>query len=241
MYRVHRIGLFFQLRYHIKSKINREQPMIRSKIKHPGYMFLIILLLFFIPMGIAWILYKKHDGLGEGMTNNGHLITPSFSINAIKLFNNQGRLLDNRFPPDNRSLSRQQTTNGRWLMLYLYPAPCKKVCQEGLYNMRQIRTATGKNRNRIERALLTYQGKKISLQLKKKLATKYAGTQHLTTPKRSFQKLFQKKVQTPYATSPGTLYLVDPHGNIMMIYKTGANPTGIYKDIKRLLRASQIG
>ena len=37
------------------------------------------------------------------------------------------------------------------------------------------------------------------------------------------------------------LYIVDPLGNLMMSYELDANPRDIYKDLKKLLRASRIG
>jgi hypothetical protein len=37
------------------------------------------------------------------------------------------------------------------------------------------------------------------------------------------------------------VYLVDPLGNFMMSYPADADPTGMRKDLARLLRISQIG
>jgi hypothetical protein len=37
------------------------------------------------------------------------------------------------------------------------------------------------------------------------------------------------------------IYLVDPLGNFMMSYPADADPTGMRKDLARLLRISQIG
>ena len=33
-----------------------------------------------------------------------------------------------------------------------------------------------------------------------------------------------------------SIYLIDPYGNLMMQYKDGTEPTGIIKDIERLIR-----
>jgi hypothetical protein len=37
------------------------------------------------------------------------------------------------------------------------------------------------------------------------------------------------------------LYLVDPHGNVMMRWAAEADPEGMIRDLERLLKASQIG
>ena len=39
----------------------------------------------------------------------------------------------------------------------------------------------------------------------------------------------------------GSVFLVDPMGNLMMSYPATADPTDLRKDISRLLRASRIG
>jgi hypothetical protein len=47
-----------------------------------------------------------------------------------------------------------------------------------------------------------------------------------------------------YASDPvnaGRSYIVDPLGNLMMSYPPDADPRGILKDLKRLLRLSHIG
>jgi hypothetical protein len=36
-----------------------------------------------------------------------------------------------------------------------------------------------------------------------------------------------------------SIYLIDPYGNLMMQYKKGTNPSGIIKDIERLIRISK--
>ena len=46
----------------------------------------------------------------------------------------------------------------------------------------------------------------------------------------------------PHAGAPNDhIYLVDPLGNIVLRYPRDADPTGIKKDLQRLLRVSRIG
>ncbi len=210
----------------------------RSRIRHPGIILLILILLFCIPLGIAWLLYKTNDGTGAKLTNRGQLVTPPFSISLLKLRNSKGVLLDNKLTNRKIKPSREKRSNGQWLILYLYPGSCDKRCQKGLYNMRQIRLATGKNMDRIERAILTYQN---GTPLPKIMQTEFAGTRHFSINKQQFTKVIQQHVKAPYALQPGTIYLVDPLGNVMMTYKPGAESSAIFKDLKRLLKVSQIG
>jgi hypothetical protein len=43
------------------------------------------------------------------------------------------------------------------------------------------------------------------------------------------------------AEGPGRVFVVDPLGNVMMRYGADATTKGIQKDLKRLLKVSQIG
>ena len=45
----------------------------------------------------------------------------------------------------------------------------------------------------------------------------------------------------PTLQGPGRVYIVDPIGNIMMSYEAEADASGMRKDLKRLLRISQLG
>ena len=42
------------------------------------------------------------------------------------------------------------------------------------------------------------------------------------------------------AATPGSLYLLDPLGNIMMFYAAGFDPNDLKKDLKRLLTWSKL-
>ena len=212
----------------------------KKRAKHPGYVFLTLTLIFIMPLVLAWIFYSEKDTLGEGTVNHGYLINPPFSITQLKLFNARGQRLNNTFSKK-RTMPSATWTNGKWLLLFLSPGPCQKTCEKGLYNMRQIRQATGRERNRIERAILSYKNSSSSPKLRKLLNGDYDGTRLLKINQQQFQRVIRKKISQPYALKAGTLYIVDPLGNVMMTYKPDADPSAIYKDMKRLLKVSQIG
>ena len=211
----------------------------KSRIKHPMTIVGILLLLFIIPFTLAWVLYSEHNIL-SGTTNHGNLIQPPFSISEINLYNKNGEKLDNRFNPKLLTPSATRT-NGKWMLLVLNPGPCDKNCETWLYNIRQIRLASGKDRNRIERVILTYKNAAPDNNLNNLLIHQYQGTRHLTVNAQQFQSVIHKNVKQPYALEQGTVYVVDPLGNVMMSYRPDANSTGIFKDVKRLLKVSQIG
>lgn len=197
--------------------------------RHPLLMMTLIFLIFFIPVVLAWIFYVEGDNVGEGKVNRGELIQPPRDFSKLPLKNSNG------------SPVALQQWRGKWLLLYVAPDICAQACQKNLYEMRQIRTATGKNQGRVVRALLTFKSQPFDPKLDPLLQTQYNGTQHFVVSEPQFQQVMTGLASTPLAIEEGYLYLVDPLGNIMMAYSNDANPSDIFKDLGRLLRVSQIG
>ena len=125
-----------------------------------------------------------------------------------------------------------QTLRGKWLMLRVGPADCDAQCARQLYLMRQIRIAQGKEQSRIERLwVLTSEGG-----IDPALLREYPGM-HVWRPA-SLE--FVEQFPTDGAGT-GRIYLVDPIGNLMLRFPADPEPKRMMKDLKLLLKASQIG
>ena len=123
---------------------------------------------------------------------------------------------------------------GKWLMLNIDSGACAAVCEKKLYAMRQLRTAQGKERTRIERVwLITDQ-----VALDTRILREYDGTRLLRVTPEVLQKWLP--VETGNSLHDH-LYIIDPLGNVMMRYPKAADPNKIKRDIGKLLRASGIG
>lgn len=212
--------------------------MLKNNKRH----FLWLVLIFIVPIVAAWIVYQTRPNLGLG-TNHGELIEPPLSISKLKLMTDNGERLNNELKQTQHD-TQTPTTNGKWMLLLFYPNECDQACQQGLYNLRQVRTATGKAMNRVRRALLTYPQYDEN-HLSPLLSQHFLGTLHLLIEKNNYRKVIGSGVlrdQFPhYAIQAGVYFIVDPNGNIMMSYRPGTKPESIYKDLKHLLKASQIG
>lgn len=184
----------------------------------PKLMLLFMTLLFLIPMILAWVMYEKRDSFGT--VNYGHLILPPASINDLKLINYQPQK--------------------KWLLLLFYPKICDQGCNKGLFYMRQIRLSMGKDMDRIERAIITDQKAPQDPSLEKLLNNQFFGTAHLLADQKQLNIVLSKAVKSRLLTA-GTLYVVDPLGNIILSYKPDADPNKVFKDLERLLKISQIG
>lgn len=123
---------------------------------------------------------------------------------------------------------------GKWLMLQVDSAACDTQCQKKLLDMRQLRTAQGKEMNRIERVWLITDTQTIDQQL----LAGIAGTRLLQVDAVRLQTWLPVE-------SNGNLrdhiYLIDPLGNLMMRYPKNADANKMKKDLSKLLKASAIG
>lgn len=189
--------------------------------------FCCLFLLFAIPLTLATWMFIHGKPLVPHTTNHGQLIQPPLDIANLGL------------------LTDQQNWKNHWLLLYVNPTnTCTKNCEQALYNMRQIRTATGKDRERVQRAILTFSDTQpfTDTHLQQLLKTTFSGTLHLTTSLQAFFRFTQQDSSSAkIATQYGGIYLADPHGNVMLFYPPNTAPMGIFKDLTRLLNLSQIG
>jgi hypothetical protein len=121
---------------------------------------------------------------------------------------------------------------GRWVLLQLDQADCAAACRAKLYGMRQVRLAQGREMERIERVWLILD----EAPLETLLMREYDGTRMLRAAGSPLLAEF---------SSPGSvrdhIYLIDPHGNLMLRFPRDADPGRMNKDLARLLRASRIG
>jgi cytochrome oxidase Cu insertion factor (SCO1/SenC/PrrC family) len=189
----------------------------------------LLTLVFTMPMACAWIAYSNGFFLSMHTINHGQLIDPPLEITQLSLINHDGQAVTN------------QHFRGKWWLIYLHQqASCNLVCKKTLYDMRQIRQATGKDRERIARAVITFQDSPDP-DLQNLLEHDYPNTQHFMTRRSRYLQLLQKQSLKKLAITQGSLYLVDPLGNVMMFYTSDAPPKGVLKDLQRVLKVSQIG
>lgn len=121
---------------------------------------------------------------------------------------------------------------GRWTYVQLADDGCAAECLQSLAQFRQIRLALNEKRERVQRVVLV-PSEAAAAALGAALKAEHPDLQVIAVADGSARAFFAP--QTP------TVYLLDPNGNWLMSYPAGAESRGIFKDIKRLLKLSQIG
>lgn len=121
---------------------------------------------------------------------------------------------------------------GKWVMVHLGSGQCDARCARQLYLMRQVRLTQGKHQSRIERVwVLTDPATPAA-----SLLGEHPGLVVWRPDTQAFVDQF------PPGTDPaGHIYLIDPLGNLMLRFPENPDPKGMMKDLKLLLKASQIG
>lgn len=194
-----------------------------SPVKNRLYL-LFIISLFFIPLVLAWLLFLG-DWHSGGTVSHGELLTPARPVPVLQVQPTTGPELDRNW------------LRGRWTLVYPGAADCDDRCQRGLYNIRQIRLALGKDMLRTQ-SLFLMTGPPVAAVddwLRREHTTLTAGTADAGT-----LGFFTQAFPGNGATGDW-IYVIDPVGNLFMRYGVNADPKGILTDLQRLLKYSKLG
>lgn len=182
---------------------------------------IVIFLLFFLPILVAWYLVFFTDYMqGRAGVQHGILIDPPRLLTDAGLIDpvsgNKGKL------------------HGKWTFLIIVTGACDQACLNNLYRARQLHLAMGKDMYRLQRAAW-FMDKTVQAEAGR-LFAEYAGQSYLPGGDNGFLPLFEINGKM----DDGVIYLIDPAGYLMMFYPADTNPSGIIKDLKRLLRISKM-
>lgn len=190
-------------------------------------MVVLIAMVSIIPFGFAWYLAKHTDLVqSQPKGNYGHLITPARPIDYAELL--QTPVTAAETLPE---------IKGHWVMVQVASGPvCGEECQKTAVKTGRMRLMLNKELSRVRRLLL-FPGQADAAS-----AQELAGrdpTLLMAGLSESLRQRLQEATGEPLAE--GGLLLLDPFANVMMWYSPGFDPYGVLRDLKRLLRNSQIG
>ncbi len=189
--------------------------MTRWRRYAPLYVLLAITI---IPIAAAYFSY--HFAPPTGRTNYGTLL-PQRPVPDLPLTDLDGR----RF--DLRQLA------GNWVLVMVDRGQCDKPCADKLLMMRQQRTMTGRDRDRIERVWLIIDQEPLPIMLMRE----YEGTHFVRAalqPLRDYLEL----PDAAGAQLQDHIWLIDPSGNLMLRWPKNPDINGVKRDIAKLLKIS---
>lgn len=172
----------------------------------------LLLALFFLPLAASFILYYGFQWRPAGGTNHGELLQPLRQMPEVA-----APLLD------------------KWALVYVGDGRCDDACRNALVVARQTRLSLAKEMVRVNRALLATGG----CCDQDYLAREHEGLLSIDASDAQARAALQSVL--PAGDLANDLFIVDPHGNIVMRFDARANPRGLLDDMKKLLKLSHIG
>ena len=125
-----------------------------------------------------------------------------------------------------------QADEQRWQMLVTAPKDCAVDCQQLVYLARQIQIGLGRDAGRASHALAAAQP--LSADYEAKLSHEYPQLQRYPLDSAAFSKTTGDKA-TPQ------LWIIDPHGNLVLRYDPSVKGKDLLNDLRHLLKLSNIG
>src|SRR5438034_113963 len=101
-----------------------------------------MLLAFFAPLLLAFVIYYGTGWHPSKMNNKGDLVSPVVSLPDVALHKPDGSTLD------------AQWQQHKWTLLYVGDGACDQDCRNALLVTRNIRLLLGKDSTRVQRAFL---------------------------------------------------------------------------------------
>lgn len=185
-----------------------------AKIKSRIY-FILIILSFIGPLIFATLMYIYRDSLPIAPpSTNGELLESMINIHKNSTSEKTLKTFSNK----------------KWSLIFVVRGnKCDKTCSEILHLIRQTRISLNQDSSRVMNIVITDQKND---DIEGLIKAEYKNINKLIDPKLLDNELLNN----------GTLYISDPLGNIFMFYnKENLNFKGLRKDLKKVLKISQIG
>ncbi len=183
---------------------------------------LLVASIFFVPLAAAALLYFLSGWRPTAGVQHGELLDPPHPLPDVALTLPGGRVADSA------------VLRGRWFLVHVVADECGGRCLAALADLRQVRLALDKDAPRVRRVLL-HDGRCCpagSPEPAPDLLILGAGGPSGAAFRAQFP---------PAIDGNRGLYIVDPHGNLIMSYPASGAARGLLKDLERLLRLSSIG
>ena len=179
---------------------------------------LLLMTVMIAPIALSYMLF--YWGAPSGSVNYGELIEVKKALPDVALRKTNGVTFN---------ISQLR---GKWIMLVVDSGECGESCRKKLYYMRQVRLMQKNEMERIERVWLIDDDKIPEAGIKED----FKGTIFINARDNNLLKEIPAEI-----SRHDHIYMIDPLGNLMMRFPKDIDPSKMAKDIKRLLKVSQIG
>lgn len=198
-------------------------PIAGSK-RNP-YTVWFVVAAFIAPVALAYFMFFFVDV--KSFVNNGEILNPIVHIRSFELKNQ-----DNEIIPENE-------LTYKWRIISFVGKDCDQQCEKRLYDTRQIHTSLGKDQHRLSRMFIHLAP--ADTPLLKLIAETHQNVIQVNGSAEIITDALGENIRNDVGINNNETYIMDPMGNVMMRFTQEQPNNEFLHDLKKLLKASQIG
>ena len=195
-----------------------------GKKKNP-YTVWFVVLSFIAPVALAYIIFFFVEV--KSFVNHGEILNPIVHIATFKLKN------------ENNEIIPQDELTYKWRLISFLGKDCNEQCASRLYDTRQIHTSLGKNQHRLSRMFIHLQP--AGETLLKLIEETHSDVIQVNGDTDAITEALGTNIRDDAGINSNEIYIMDPMGNVMMRFTADQPNKEFLHDLKKLLKASQIG
>lgn len=197
---------------------------IVDKKRNP-YTAWFVVLAFIAPVALAYTIFFFVDV--KSFANHGEILNPIVHIKNFELENDSGEIIP------------EKELTYKWRLISFVTKDCNQQCEKQLYDTRQIHTSLAKRQHRLIRMFVHLEpaGEALS----QFIAETHPDVIQVNGNADIIIKALGNNIRIDTGINNNETYIMDPRGNVMMRFTQDQPNKEFLHDLKKLLKASQIG
>ena len=197
---------------------------IAGKKRNP-YTVWFVVLAFIAPVVLAYIMFFFVEV--KSFINHGEILNPIVHITSFKLTDENDKVIE------------ADELTYKWRLISFVNKDCDAACEQRLFDTRQIHTSLGKDQHRLSRMFVHLEP--AGEALTKLISEEHDNVIHVNGDLKDITDALGINIRDDIAISNNETYIMDPMGNVMMRFTQDQPNKEFLYDLKKLLKASQIG
>ncbi len=197
---------------------------LAGKKRNP-YTVWFVVIAFIAPVALAYLIFFFVDV--KSFVNHGEILNPIAHITSFQLKDENNQLV-----PENK-------LTYKWRLISFVSKDCDDICEKRLHDTRQIHTSLGKDQHRLSRMFIHLEPAGESLM--KLIADTHKNVIHVNGETKTIIEALGNNIRDGIGIRNNETYIMDPMGNVMMRFTVEQPNKEFLYDLKKLLKASQIG
>lgn len=202
------------------NEVNTGAPGATETKKNP-YTIWFVVLSFVLPVILAYVMFFFVDV--KSFNNHGELLNPILHVRDFNLRD------------DDQELIPEKELTYKWRLISFVGSSCDQACAEQLHDSRQVYRSLGKDRHRVMRMFVHLGAADTAFS--ELIEAEHEGVVHVNGKEDELAAAIGSSADF----NQNQVYIMDPMGNVMMRFTADQPNKDFLYDLRKLLKASQIG